>query len=45
MHRFLNQLLAKKIIKKVQVCLPAGSLLSWGLAQSAAGRKRVPHIF
>lgn len=42
MHQFLNQLLAKKkIIKRVQVCLGA----ELGLAQSAAGRKRVPHIF
>lgn len=45
MHQFLNQLLAKKIIKRVQVCLPAGLLPSWGLAQSAAGRKPVPLSF
>lgn len=51
MHQFLNQLLAKNkkrkriFNKRVQVCLPASSLWSWGLAQSAGGRKRVPHIF
>lgn len=43
MHHFPNQVLAKKkrkkkFIKKAQVCLP-------GLAHSAAGRKRVPHIY
>lgn len=46
MHQFLNQLLAKKKIlhNGTQVCLPASSLQSWGLAQSAGGRERVPHF-